>query len=165
MRKNSVHFFVNKWIGIIAFAWIGIVAISCDRNRYYEENVAITNEKWFYQDAKTFELEMLDTLSPFNFYLNVRNTIDYKYANLYFFIQTDLPNGTKAIDTIECQLANYEGKWLGSGHGKFRDNQFILRKNMQFQQSGKYRFSLRQGMREDSLKGIVDVGIRLEKAY
>ncbi len=144
------------------FVLLGSIFISCDQNRYYEKNEAIDQNIWYYRDAKTFEVDIVDSLQAFNFYINVRNTIDYEYANLYFFIKTELPNGKLAVDTIECQLANLEGKWLGSGSSEFRDNSFILRQNMRFTQKGMYRFYLKHGMRSDSLQGIADVGIRLE---
>jgi gliding motility-associated lipoprotein GldH len=146
------------------FAFLGIVFASCDNNRYFEHNEAIVNNTWHYDDAKEFDVEIEDSLLAFNFYINVRNTVDYEFANLYFFIKTELPDGDFAQDTVECQLANYEGKWLGDGRGEFRDNRFILRQNMRFQQTGTYRFLLNHGMRRDSLKGIADVGIRLEIA-
>lgn len=144
------------------FAFLGFAFISCDQNRYYEKNESIDHDVWYYRDAKVFDIEIEDSLQAYNFYINVRNTVDYEYANLYFFIKTELPNGDLAVDTVECQLANLEGKWLGSGNSKFRNNSFILRQNMRFAQKGMYRFWLKHGMRSDSLKGIADVGIRLE---
>lgn len=160
-RKYSV---LKRMVGYtLAFVFLGFAFISCDNNRYYEHSEAIVNNTWYYDDAKEFELEIEDSLMAFNFYVNVRNTVDYEFANLYFFIKSELPDGEFALDTVECQLADYQGKWLGDGQGKFRDNSFILRQNMRFQKNGTYRFWLKHGMRRDSLKGIVDVGIRLER--
>ncbi|MDA3904976.1 MAG: gliding motility lipoprotein GldH [Bacteroidales bacterium] len=148
---------------ILTFVFFGFVFMSCDSNRYYEQNEAIKNNTWHFNDAKVFEIEIEDSLQAFNFYINVRNTVDYEFANLYFFIQSEIPDGIIAIDTVECQLADYQGKWLGSGRGGLRDNSFILRQNMRFLQNGTYKFLLKHGMRHDSLKGIADVGIRLER--
>ncbi len=135
---------------------------SCDSNRYFEQNQPIENEKWFFQDAKTFSFDITDTTSLFNYYLNVRNTNDYPFANLYVFLNSEFPNGEIARDTIELQLAQLNGKWLGSGNGRYKYNQFILRKGMRFVQRGTYTFQIEQGMRKDTLKGISDIGIRLE---
>lgn len=161
-RKHSVFSRMVSYAMI--FTFLGFAFVSCDSNRYFEQNENILNNTWLYDDAKVFEVKIDDSLQTFNFYINVRNTVDYEFANLYFFIQTELPDGAFAQDTVECQLADYQGKWLGDGRGEFRDNSFILRQNMRFQQSGKYRFLLKHGMRRDSLKGIADVGIRLERA-
>lgn len=154
----------RKAIVIMGFLFIGIALISCDKNRYFEQDQPIAKGIWYYNDAKTFEFEIKDSLQAFNFFINVRNTVDYPYANLYVFIQSELPDGTHARDTVEFQLADYQGKWLGNGRGELRDNRFILRKNMRFKNVGDYRFLINHGMRTDSLKGITDIGIRLETA-
>jgi gliding motility-associated lipoprotein GldH len=158
---NSV--FVRLLGFLVALVLLGFIFVSCDNNRYYEHNEVIVNNTWQYDDAKAFELEIEDSLQAFDFYINVRNTVDYEFANLYFFIKSELPDGEIAQDTVECQLADYQGKWLGDGRGEFRDNSFILRQNMRFQKNGTYHFWLKHGMRRDSLKGIADVGIRLER--
>lgn len=159
------HNVLKKMMQIITICvLIGIALISCDRDRYYEKNIAIEKNIWYFDDAKEFDVDIEDSLKTYNFYINVRNTVDYEYANLYFFIKTELPDGELAKDTVECQLADLEGKWLGTGSGELRNNNFILRRNMRFTQKGLYRFWLKHGMRTDSLKGIADVGIRLEIA-
>ncbi len=152
----------TRFVFILLVFSFGLV--SCDSSRYYDKTEPIENTVWAANNAKDFDIDIEDSLQVFNFYIHVRNTVDYEFANLYFFIQTELPDGQKAQDTIECQLADYQGKWLGDGSGKYRDNSFILRKNIRFQKKGIYHFKLKQGMRRDSLKGIAEVGIRLEKA-
>lgn len=162
MFKQNLSGIIGFLKGAFVLFIIIMASISCDRNRFYEQSEAIKDQIWFYEDAKVFEVDIADSTAIFNFYITLRNTVDYEFANLYFFIQSELPNGVIAKDTVECQLADYQGKWLGDGRGEFRDNSFILRQNMRFQHPGKYSFTLMQGMRKDSLKGIADVGIRLE---
>lgn len=145
---------------IIVALFFGLA--SCDQNRYFEQNIEIPQEIWSYQEIKKFDVKIEDTNSLFNFYLNVRNTTEYPFANLYVFVETTFPDSLMARDTIELQLAGRNGKWLGSGYGKYKYNQFILRKGMRFVQKGSYRFRIEQGMRTDDLEGISDIGIRLE---
>ena len=54
---------------------------SCDRNRYFEQNIEIQNEKWAFEDAQEFSFELSDTVSLFNFYINLRNTNEYPFAS------------------------------------------------------------------------------------
>lgn len=145
---------------IIVVLFFGLT--SCDQNRYFEQNSEIPQEVWTYHEIKKFEVKIEDTNSLFNFYLNVRNTTEYPFANLYVFVKTTFPDSLMARDTIELQLAGRNGEWLGSGYGKYKYNQFILRKGMRFVQKGSYSFSIEQGMRTDALEGISDIGIRLE---
>lgn len=135
---------------------------SCDSNRYYEQNIELTGEKWLSNESMDFVVNIEDTNSLFNFYVNVRNTNDYPYANLYVFIESTFPDSLIARDTVELQLASLDGKWLGSGYGKYKYHHFILRKAMRFVQQGTYSFKIEQGMRKEQLQGISDIGIRLE---
>lgn len=148
--------------GIIILTLTVFLTTSCDRNRYFEQNIEIQDEKWAFEEAKEFSFELSDTVSLFNFYINLRNTNEYPFANLYVFIDTHFPDHQIARDTIELQLAHLDGEWLGSGTGNYKYNQFILRKAMRFVQQGSYTFSIEQGMRVDTLVGISDIGIRLE---
>jgi len=152
---------MRRFLGFIIIT-LFFGATSCDQNRYFEQNSEIHDESWTYGDIKKFQVDIDDTNSLFNFYLNVRNTTVYPFANLYVFVETTFPDSIMARDTIELQLASRNGDWLGSGYGKFKYNQFILRKGMRFVQRGSYSFSIEQGMRTEVLEGISDVGIRLE---
>ena len=149
-----------KIISLILF--VGLLWQSCDKNRYFEQNSELENSQWYYKNTKEFKLSIDDTLSLFNFNLNIRNTNEYPYSNLYVFIETIFPDSAIARDTVELQLADINGKWLGDGNGKYKYNSFVLRKAMRFVKTGDYVFSIQQGMRADSLMGISDVGIRLE---
>ena len=139
------------------------LVISCDSKRFYEDNKKIEHGVWNRNEKIQFEAVIPDSLRGYDFYLNVRNDLDYPYANLYFFINTQSPSGMSSKDTVECQLADYAGKWLGKGIGSVKFNRFLFQKNVRFRQPGKYIFELEQAMRVNDLKGIRDVGLRIEK--
>lgn len=67
-------------------------------------------------------------------------------------------------DTMECILANADGKWLGNGLGDIWDNKFLFKKNIKFQKPGTYEFVFNQAMRVDSLPMIIDAGLSIEKS-
>ena len=136
---------------------------SCDSSRIFEDNREIPDNAWAQHNKVVFEVELADTATRYNLYLNVRNAGHYPFRNIFLFVTTTLPDGTPARDTAECMLADAEGKWLGSGLGDIWDNRILFRKDMRFPQAGKYRFELEQAMRMDPLHGIMDVGIRIEK--
>jgi len=154
---------MNKYFSFFAFSLIAIFLISCDRNRVFEENVRIPDAVWNKDSLAKFELEIKDTTSAHNFYINVRNSGAYKYRNLFLFINTYYPNGKRSRDTIECILADELGKWLGRGSGDIWDNQILFKKGARFPLSGNYKFTFEQAMREDQLNEIMDVGLRIEK--
>lgn len=78
-------------------------------------------------------------------------------------MKTTFPGGQFAMDTIECTLAEADGKWTGSGMGRVRFNRFLFQKDIRFRHGGTYEFTFEQAMRITELKGISDIGIRIDK--
>ncbi len=143
---------------------IMILLSSCGENALYDEQFTIENGQWPKDKAIHFEVEVPDTITPYDFYLIVRHTNNYRYSNIYFFLNTDFPNNNKTRDTIECILANNEGKWLGKGWGEMKEDDILLNKNMHFPVTGKYDFYFIQAMRQDTLKDIVSLGLKIVEA-
>jgi len=156
---------LQKTTSIFFLLWIALLFSACDSSRVFEENKVIENQLWNSADKKLFYVNVDDTLSSHNFYINVRNASDYPFSNLLLFLQTRYPQGTYSKDTLECILADQTGKWLGDGSGDIWDNQILFRKNFKFKRKGKYVFSLEQAMRLENLPQILDVGIRIEKSF
>ncbi len=138
--------------------------VSCTNRDYYNKNIDIPEKGWYKNEAAKFDVTVNDTLQNYNFYLYVRNNTNYRYSNLYIFLNTIFPNDNKTRDTIEIVLANNSGKWLGKGWGSIKENNVLLRKNLRFPLKGKYSFLIQQAMRCDTLKGITNIGIRLSVA-
>lgn len=136
---------------------------SCNSKKFYEENRAIEKSTWNSHNKVRFDVEIKDIQSTYNYYINIRNNGDYQFSNLYLFLQTTFPDGRMARDTIECMLADYNGKWLGSGITSVKFNRLLFQKGVRFPQKGNYIFELEQVMRVKDLKGISDIGIKLEK--
>ena len=137
--------------------------ISCDSKRVFEEHVSIDKGTWNSKNKLTFDVAISDLVSRYNIYLNVRNGAEYPYSNLYLFMNTVSPDGQIARDTIELTLADYDGRWLGSGMGSVKFSRFLFQKDFRFKQTGKYRILLEQAMRVQELNGIHDIGLRIEK--
>ena len=137
--------------------------ISCDSNRAFEEHTALKNGVWDVKNEIRFDVAISDLLSRYNVYFNVRNGLEYPYGNLFMFMNTVFPDGHIARDTIELTLADYDGRWLGSGMGSVKFSRFLFRREVQFKEAGNYRFILQQAMRVRELTGIHDIGMRIEK--
>jgi gliding motility-associated lipoprotein GldH len=142
---------------------ISTLIASCDRNQFYEENSQIEQGIWNVRKPAVFDFEISRLNERYNVYLNVRNSPDYPYSNLFLFLTTTYPDGTKSRDTLELTLADYDGRWLGSGMGSVKFSRFQLKKGLQFKKAGRYRFEMEQAMRVNDLKGIRDIGLRIEK--
>jgi len=137
--------------------------LSCNSKNAFDENQKIINEVWNADQKLSFVVPVTDTITPNNFYINIRNSDGYPYSNIYMFITTIFPNGKSSKDTLECTLADESGKWLGEGLGDIWDNQILFKKHIRFPSTGQYTFIIEQAMRTAQLPLILDVGLRIEK--
>ncbi len=99
----------------------------------------------------------------------LRNDNDYPYSNI-FLIGSIENSKNKIIDTLEYEMADEEGNWLGTGVGEIKESKLIYKKNYVFKDSLPYKISLQHAVRKtgniqgDSvLKGITNAGIIIEK--
>lgn len=137
---------------------------SCDNKRYFEEYTEIPGQEWNRNNILKYNVKITDTKMPLNIFLDIRNSGKYNYSNIYIFLKTISPGNIVRIDTIQCVIADDNGRWLGNGIGDLWDNQILLRKNVVFPDTGNYVFEIEQAMRDEVLEHISDVGIRIEKA-
>ena len=142
--------------------------LSCDTNRLYEKNISIENTIWELSQKPFFEYNNTDTISKVNLKVNIRHSSSYPFSNLWLFINTIDPLGALKTDTLECILAQKDGKWLGSGLGDVWDIQCQFKSYRLFKQ-GMYTFEIEQAMRHgdlakiEQLPGIMEIGFRIEK--
>ena len=147
---------------LVLLIFIGLCC-SCDSEKIYENNVKITVEGWRRTERARFEVEITDTVSPCNIYINVRNNIHYKYMELWLFVDVYTPTGTVERDTAKIMLADHRGKWLGHGLGSKFDSRMFFRSNVRFPTAGTYVFEYEQATRDEPLMGIDDIGLRIER--
>ena len=153
----------NKMKYFLIFSVIAYTLVSCDPDRVYDKFKDIEDGIWNRTETMKFDVQIDDTLSYHRVFVNIRNSGDYSYSNIFIFINTIYPDKKVSRDTIDCLLADDKGKWLGKGLGDLKDCQFLIKKGVRFHQKGIYTFELEQAMRVEKLKGIKSVGIRIEK--
>ncbi|MCP4553172.1 MAG: gliding motility lipoprotein GldH [Bacteroidetes bacterium] len=152
----------KKHLTILLYLYIVVIVASCQSNLIFNEKKTIS-QPWDNSETVNFELEITDTLAYYKMNLILRNTTDYKYSNLFLFVNTRFPDGHKSRDTLEFVLADINGKWLGKGSGKIKDNNISVRQGLVFPRTGIYNFEFEQAMRTTSLYGIIDIGLQLIK--
>jgi gliding motility-associated lipoprotein GldH len=161
--KDQKRMIIRRKNNALFFGLLLLIICSCDANRVYEKNVTLPEKVWDKENELSFDVEIDDTVSSHNIYVNIRNASHYSYSNLYLFVTTTAPSGAAIRDTFECILADEKGKWLGEGLGDIWDNQIPFKRNVRFPLKGIYRFNLTQAMRQDQLPFIMDAGIRIER--
>ncbi|MDR1006430.1 MAG: gliding motility lipoprotein GldH [Bacteroidales bacterium] len=140
-----------------------IFLLSCNDNVLFDKNESIPNDTWAMSRKLSFEVNVKDTLTNYDFAINFRHTTKYPYSNALFFITTFYPdNSVTQKDTIECIVADSNGVWTGKGSGNLKDNRFRFARSVRFPRSGRYTFEIEQATRDTNLAGVSDVGLHIE---
>ena len=141
------------------------MAAGCtDPKAITDQNTEIANNNWSYVNKISHSVTITDETIPYNLYLNLRVTANYKYANLFVLIKQVNPDKKASAVRYEFKLANADGEWLGSGSGNIYSYQVPFVKGYKFPAKGIYRFEIEQNMRDNPLHEVSDVGLRVEKA-
>jgi gliding motility-associated lipoprotein GldH len=144
-------------IGLITFS-------SCDQNVVFDQYVTIPDGGWNMDSMAVFKLNIESTDMAYDVNINIRNRSNYPNSNLWLFVDVISPSGKQVQDKVDCILADDTGRWLGSGWGDLYHVKIPYQQNVKFAETGEYTFRIIQGMREEDLKGIHNIGLRLEKA-
>lgn len=143
---------------------LSFLLISCTEERYFEDNHDFENRIWNMEESAAFNFEVDSIELPYQIKLNVRNTMDYPYRNLY--IKYQLKDSTYLMEDKLLNLKLFDGKTgkpFGDHQSDIYSHQLILQDSVYFQEKGKYKIELKQYMREKELVGIVSSGIRIEQ--
>lgn len=155
---------------LVFFSVLLLFLQSCQTDVVFNKYQTLENAHWEHDNLLTFEMEIKDTLNHHNLFINIRNTKDYEYNNLFLITQMTFPDLTKVVDTLEYEMTDATGHFLGSGFSDTKENKLFYKENVRFKESGIYLFQIRQAMRKRNevvgispLQGISDVGISIEK--
>jgi gliding motility-associated lipoprotein GldH len=144
-----------------------LLTVGCAQHVVFQQDAEVPQGAWSRTWKPVFTFDVKDTLAPRDIYLDIRHTGEYAFSNIYIFATLQGPGGTYT-DTVECKLADPEGRWYGKGTGFiFSDRikaHILYRMGNRFPRSGRYSFTLEQAMRTEELKGVIDVGISIEEA-
>ncbi len=149
---------MSKIIGKIV-VWLGVLMafISCDSSLKYEHFEAVNEQGWHYEKVLNFDIPTEDA-KPKQLLIAVRNTADYQRANLWLFLELKSPSGTVLRDTLDCPLADDYGYWLGSGFSGLYLTEHLVKK-AKIAQKGDWKLTVMHGMRQDTIKGIKEIGV------
>lgn len=144
---------------------------SCSEvNNVVYDKYEATNGEWKKEDVKVFVFEVNDTVSTHNIFLNVRVNKNYPYSNMFVIFKIYQPDSSVLADTLQYQMAKPDGTLLGSGFSDLKESKLWLKEDFRFSEQGNYKFTIEQAVRElgqvegvSSLKGISELGIRIEK--
>lgn len=162
MRKMGI-IQMNKALKYIQFILFSLLLSSCQNNEVFNDAKILPEEGWDKNNIVRFDYLANDTSSTYNIIVDIRNSHEYSYQNFWLFIQSSSPDSIIFKDTLECVLADNYGRWLGKSSGSMYHLPVLFLREVKFVKPGHYNFAIAQGMRNDTLIGIKEVGLRIEK--
>jgi gliding motility-associated lipoprotein GldH len=155
---------------IILLIIISFVISSCSDTAIYDQYKSVSNDGWHKDSIFNFKFSPTDTISRNNLFINLRNNNNYQFSNLFLIVDIDFPNNTSVKDTLEYEMTDARGKFLGTGLTDLKENKLEYKTNVIFPVAGEYTISIQQAMRKsgavdgvEKLEGVIDVGLRIEK--
>jgi len=155
MTKEIIKFFT---VPILLFS-----LLSCDSNVVFTDSAPIPDEKWHLTNIADFNFSIDDTLNRNNIFFTIRTGSSYPFRNIYLFVTTFSPDGKSITDTLNYNLADEKGNWYGKGFGDIHELNLPYKSNVYFPLKGTYNIKVQHGMRVEDLKGVYDLGVRIER--
>ena len=140
-----------------------LISASCTKIDLYEKSVTIPRHEWESNYKPTFQFTIGDTLTDYQLYLVLRHNERYNYNNIFVNAYVKGP-GQDTAQKIQQDLvlATNEKGWLGTGMDDIYAH-WIPLGPPQSLKAGEYSFTIEHIMREDPLKNVLNVGLRVEK--
>ena len=147
----------------LLFFILGVSSLSCSEKPFYEKVYSFDGNEWIQRVKPSFAVDIKDIEKEYNFIITLRTTTDYKYSNLWIYMNTITPDGTKAREPFQIQITNPDGSWAGIKTGTIVEHplQFNKRK---LPKKGKYTFTLEQGITESKIDEVLDIGLRVTES-
>lgn len=142
---------------------------SCDSTIKVSETRNL-GTSWGQNDVVEFVIPQMDSLKKYDVFLNIRNSNEYPYNNIFIIASMNFPHGKVVTDTLEYRMAAPDGTWLGTGIGSVKESKLWYKENISFPETGNYVLRISQAVRNNGeaggvseLKGILDIGYSIEE--
>ena len=168
----------NSLLGILLL----LVLWSCEQPALYERSYTFKNNIWAQNVKPRFVVDIKETGKEHVFVMTLRTTTDYKYSNLWVFLNTKNPKGETTREPVEIAVTNADGSWVGKKTGTIVETEvvFIRSKEGQFEvfdrpgnpprmlkcslaDAGKYTFTVEQGITQMAIDEVLDLTFLVEK--
>lgn len=151
--------------------FVGVVlmlTISCSESDFFNHYQSV-HKGWEQEDVKVFSFDVVDTVSAYQSYINIRTNKAYPFSNLFLIVKMNPPEGNVVIDTLQYQMAKPDGSMLGVGFTDIKEHKLVWKKPLKFDVLGNHTVEIEHAMRrvnevqgEAVLKGVTEIGLQIQ---
>lgn len=143
-------------------SFLSLILLACGPKYVINKTYYIADNEWTYADSLRFEFEIKDTLKLYDLIIELKHSTDFAYQNLYTQIHTTFPDGMHLNKPVSLEIANPAGEWQGKCNSKSCRIEIPIQQGAYFNQIGVYRIVLEQYMRENPVKGVQSVALKVQ---
>lgn len=147
---------------VLFFMTLLFLFASCNETAFYQKSFGFKNNMWSQDVKPKFEVEFQDTTKIYDFVLTLRTTTDYKYSNLWIFLNSTPPVGESVREPYEIKTTFPDGSWIGKETGTIVEHQLVF-KRRRLPYKGKYKFVVEQAITEKTVDEVLDISLRVEE--
>ena len=146
----------------LAIGLFTLLIFGCSQDKIvYEEIQQIEFEEWSYGDQYEFQFDVVDTSKSYRLLLYLDFSTDYRWQNLYTTITTTFPGDSVISDVVSLEMADKTGMWYGDCNRDRCELNIPLQEQIKFPFDGSYKLSFEQFMREEHIRGLRQIGLKL----
>jgi gliding motility-associated lipoprotein GldH len=126
------------------------------------------NDRWSSKEKAVFKINPISK-QEVNLVIYIRNDYRYPFSNLFLIASLKEDNNILTRDTLEFEMADTKGNWLGSGFMELKESKLWWKENFEIPDVKKLTAEIEHAVRFngdeieiDGLEGIVGVGLALE---
>lgn len=149
-------------LDLIIFCATILLFTGCEEAPTYEKTYAFENHEWQQKVKPSFTVDIKDVEKEYDFILTLRTTTEYKYSNLWIYMNTTTPDGQKAREPFEIKITNPDGSWVGKKTGTVVEHSLYFRRR-KMPLKGKYVFVLEQGITNSKVDEVLDIGLMVQE--
>ncbi len=151
---------VNKYI-IAAF--ILLVSLSaCKKAPYYSETHLFSDGVWGAGEQPVFSFDIQDSAGLYDLSFVLRLNNDYDFQNIWILMHTTRPEGSVSTDTINLQVFDERGRWLGKKSGSTYTFTGVFAFKHRFETLGKHSIRMEHAVMNPELRGVLDMTLLVD---
>ncbi|MBM3455564.1 MAG: hypothetical protein FJX80_10500 [Bacteroidetes bacterium] len=139
-----------------------VIVSACHSDEIPVGAYSFPEKKWDQKVKPSFELDLSDTSSVHDFFITIRNTTDYKYSNLWIYVEEIPPFGPSNRERHEIPIANPDGSWIGDKTGSIIENKYLIKRG-KVPFIGKYTYILEQAVTDQEVTEVLDISFQVKK--
>jgi gliding motility-associated lipoprotein GldH len=151
---------VSGWLFVFA-----LLCFSCQHKEAYYQFDEIKGGEWTKTDTLYFHIDssLVVSETPYDISLEISYNAGYPYCNIWFYLQDNLRQAEFSSYSHQYMLADPFGKWYGSGFGALYQLTVPYKDSVYFVGKRDFCIKIVHGMRNEPLKGIDKIGVKVIK--